>query len=1241
MRQYHIVRTIAAVAVSVVIAMPAPATWYGENVEDGADIMMMDLRWPWWPESTYFACWNFGTRPQYVSGYGGFTGTLETVGPQHLPNDDPDAQDAFRPGSVWSFWGKNEQGEPVHVEATSRFNYPRQYVGEGASGALGGIWPVIRRGRWYTMLLRVWVPAGVDKPRYSYIGRWVKDVDAGRWYLYGVMRLPIEARTFRGNAGFLEDFGHAGRSVRALHRRLGYYRKEGRWRKSDTVTFKVPPERGDRNTYWVVNKLEGDTVLAMELSSNAALLPQQLTGRPLALGQTHSFTVKQPDQPALDQPALRNLRAQSNGRQVAVSWEVPASAAPQLGYLVEVFDNPECAGAPLATQTRLMPTTRRVLLDVEVANPTVRVTLTDVFDQKTAPVTVSAMRLRQPTPAVAASSARPTAPGLTYRLFVQDSERRVNVFYPSSEKTRQSREERHFLVSLDDMNHARLVQQGVCRGFDVTLRGNRRHGYAFRYDGLLRVPETGLYLFRIRGSDGYAVTIDGTGVLLWDGLHGPEERTCVLHLAAGDHPIAVRYFADRREPFFSLEWQRPGGTLREIPAAALWHRVDDPLPSSRLAVKTDGHGSVSLRVRVASRGHSIDSVQLHCDSMQIARLRGGGAKRPKAARSKHEIDREGESFRYDGLLPAGAHRLWARIFFDGNHTIDSEPVPVQVASGTIAEWKVGVAGEADSVHNLRQPSPGTFQFVGEGEYVIYRKIEGDFTLTCRIDECLGMRGEPVNGSSWVGLTIRRDASKNDRRRKPEFGIMQTARHGLRTTPDHSDLAGTRMSTQRLSDGRRWLRIVRSGSVLTTWTSQDGEHWDFETTHCKTMPREVDAGIVFRALPQNAQTYFRAAVSQLTLVPSALPDFRFPAAEPVSDLSNVELTGVVVAPSDPDIVVVRSSRRGLLRSTDAGRTWQPANGRLSGPANAVRSVAIDPRNPEIIYRAAGRFGEDGRFQGGLYRTSDGGRSWERLDFEGDFDGEGPSALCGEVLAIPPGRPDVILAGCETRGLYRSEDGGRSWQRVVAGDQRFTAVAVDPWHFRPDGSRTVHAVTCPDRFLRLLGRGPSHAVTSIQPARDYLSHDDGRKFRLQSERNDLGHLNVAFDNRSSNILAYTSTHGLLNTFSGGRESYLLRREIQLDSLRPMTAIGVGRVQGRPWTIALTQALVPQEPGRVARSDASCHRWSWQKVSPSSVHGLIAIAADHTTPSSPARHWWFLAPDGLYRSDDHGKTLEKVLH
>ena len=66
----HASRILAALALLTLAA--ARATRYGENVEKGSDIMMMDVRWPWWPESTYFANWNFSTAPSGIGGYGGF-----------------------------------------------------------------------------------------------------------------------------------------------------------------------------------------------------------------------------------------------------------------------------------------------------------------------------------------------------------------------------------------------------------------------------------------------------------------------------------------------------------------------------------------------------------------------------------------------------------------------------------------------------------------------------------------------------------------------------------------------------------------------------------------------------------------------------------------------------------------------------------------------------------------------------------------------------------------------------------------------------------------------------------------------------------------------------------------------------------------------------------------------------------------------------------------------------------------
>ncbi|MCY3018504.1 MAG: PA14 domain-containing protein [Planctomycetota bacterium] len=925
------------------------ATWYGENVEDGADIMFMDVCWPWWPESTYFANWNFGTNPTGIGGYGGFTGGIQSLGPDHRPNYGPEIQAAWRPGSVWSFWGGNKEGEPVRVVASSEYAYPRQYIGEGASGSLGGsCWPFIKQGQWYTMLMRVWEPVDVTNPQYSYIGRWVKDVSTGQWHLYGIMRLPVPASSFRGNAGFLEDCGNAGRSVRSMYRRLGYYRKAGQWRSSNVVSYNEN-KKGQLDNYWVVQvKPEGDhEILAMELSANPKLLPQKLFGTPLEFGRKHEFRAKQPEQPTLDKPKVASVTAESNGRQVLVSWEIPADSSPQFLYRVEVFGNAACQGEPVVVRQERMPTVRMVLLDAVVANPTVRFSLTDVFDQTIAPMVVTAKASANPWTATADT----VAPGLSYELLHQDKVRHENFFFPPCAKLEQSKREEHHWLSLNELGTGRAVQQGISRGFDTSLAGTRRAGYAFRFKGFLRVPATGLYVLRMQGADGYRITIDGHEALTWDGPHGPAERSAAVHVAEGHHALEVEYFVDKPDvPFFRLEWEGPGLPRQEIPSSALLHKDTGQIPVAALTTSGGNDGTASLKVVVDPRGHTTNKTRLFLGKMQIA-------------------ESNGPSLTYDGPMLDGVNNLWTRIVYDTKCTVDSEPTTLAVHGPEVKNgWALTVAGEAKAVRGVWQTAPDAFSFMGEGEYVITRRVAGDFTLTCRIDSFAGSRGEPVNGSSWAGLTAREHGDRNNRAWGEEFGVFQMAHHGLRTTPDFSDLGDGRCNDYELPKGHPWVRMVRRRQVWTAWSSADGKNWQLGATHLKPMAASMDAGVIFRALPQDAQAYFHAKVSSVTLEAGVAKDVVIPVPVAATHTDGSRLTGVVMARSDAKVVVVRSSERGLFRSTDDGKTWLAANGNLSGAANVVRSIAIHPKDSQIMFRAAGRAADSAAWDGGLWKTT---------------------------------------------------------------------------------------------------------------------------------------------------------------------------------------------------------------------------------------------------------------------------------
>lgn len=480
-------------------------------------------------------------------------------------------------------------------------------------------------------------------------------------------------------------------------------------------------------------------------------------------------------------------------------------------------------------------------------------------------------------------------------MLVQETTRRENIFHSASEKSDASKNEKHHWLALAELKDGQRIQSGIARGFDTGLRGARTSGYAFRFRGLLRVPATGLYLLHMQGADGYRIALDGGDVLTWDGPHCPAEKTAVQNLAAGDHAIAVDYFVDKAYiSFFKFEREGPGVARQEIPRTALLHAANLPLPQLALTSTGGTDGTANIKVQVNANGHQIAKTRLFLGKLQMA-------------------ESDGAELSYTGPLPDGESTLSARVVFDKDHTLDSEPQSITVTGPPVQGWDVGVAGEANSRHGLWQTAPDAFSFFGEGEFVVSRKITGDFTLTCRIDSWAGEKGDAVNGFSWVGLTAREDASKNNYGWGREFGIMQVALWGLHTTPNYSDLGGTRVANHSLPKGRPWLRVVRHGQQWTAWSSADGIAWEHGATHFIVPKAGMYAGLA--------------------------KDVVLPVSVPSKNTAGRRLTGVVMAQSDASIVVARSSALGLLRSTNGGKDWTAANNTLGGYDRSAQRLKL--------------------------------------------------------------------------------------------------------------------------------------------------------------------------------------------------------------------------------------------------------------------------------------------------------------
>ncbi|MEQ8331374.1 MAG: hypothetical protein RH859_13020 [Longimicrobiales bacterium] len=166
--------------------------------------------------------------------------------------------------------------------------------------------------------------------------------------------------------------------------------------------------------------------------------------------------------------------------------------------------------------------------------------------------------------------------------------------------------------------------------------------------------------------------------------------------------------------------------------------------------------------------------------------------------------------------------------------------------------------------------------------------------------------------------------------------------------------------------------------------------------------------------------------------------------------------IAVHPEDPDVAFVAAlghiwgsnPDRGLYRTRDGGASWQLVKF-ISDRAGFV-DVLLDPRDPDVVWAASWErvrgpyFLQSGGPGSGLWKSTDGGDSWTEVAGDGF-----PTAMKGRIgLAIAPSDPDVMYAMVEAEegnGLYRSADGGRTWEKKNDVNTRpfyYSQVRVDP-------------------------------------------------------------------------------------------------------------------------------------------------------------------------------------------------------
>ena len=153
---------------------------------------------------------------------------------------------------------------------------------------------------------------------------------------------------------------------------------------------------------------------------------------------------------------------------------------------------------------------------------------------------------------------------------------------------------------------------------------------------------------------------------------------------------------------------------------------------------------------------------------------------------------------------------------------------------------------------------------------------------------------------------------------------------------------------------------------------------------------------------------------------------------------------VGVPSQPNVFYIAQVNGGVWKSDDYGRTWNPIFDHES--TQSVGAIAVAPSDPNIIYVGSGEglHRPDLSVGNGIYKSTDAGKTWTHLGLN---DGQQIPALAvdprdaNKVFAAVLGHP---YGPNEERGLYRSTDGGQTWQRVISKDENTGAsdVVIDP-------------------------------------------------------------------------------------------------------------------------------------------------------------------------------------------------------
>jgi photosystem II stability/assembly factor-like uncharacterized protein len=211
---------------------------------------------------------------------------------------------------------------------------------------------------------------------------------------------------------------------------------------------------------------------------------------------------------------------------------------------------------------------------------------------------------------------------------------------------------------------------------------------------------------------------------------------------------------------------------------------------------------------------------------------------------------------------------------------------------------------------------------------------------------------------------------------------------------------------------------------------------------------------FRALCAGASIFLSASLGSVPVAHAAVDSALY------GDLSwrligpfrGGRVLAVAGVPQHPDRFYFGAVNGGVWETNDAGRTWQPIFD--SEPVGSIGALAVAPSDPDVLYVGTGEadMRSDIAQGDGMYKSTDAGRTWTHIGLD-------DSQQIGKILVDPGDAKTVFVAALghpygpnAERGVFRSRDGGATWQRVLGDDDATGAIDLA---FEPGNAKTIYA------------------------------------------------------------------------------------------------------------------------------------------------------------------------------------------